>query len=233
MAIARPARKPGGALLQRFKPALIAIACLSVGYYTGRASQPGGSSLGRQPAAAAGGKVRYCCGRGVFAFWAQHSCFTVGFVSPVPLPIQVGSASSSGSSSGGSSSDSSPAAVKSVCENTCTGYTRNGVCDEGRPNAQAPPESQPDSAAVFEVLCDLGTDCGDCGPWVSLESCLVELVGGLTCCCCFPQGTWAAKLAGAIEAPLVSRPPRRLLPNIFLSAGAQQHGCERQLAAHR
>lgn len=72
-----------------------------------------------------------------------------------------------GSSSGGSrASEPAPAAVKSVCENTCAGFTNNGICDEGRPNAQATPESQPDSAAVFEVQCDLGTDCGDCGPWV-------------------------------------------------------------------
>jgi FkbM family methyltransferase len=75
-----------------------------------------------------------------------------------------GSSSSKGSSS--SASDPGPAAVKSVCENTCTGFAKNGVCDEGRPNAKATLETQPDSAAIFEVQCDLGTDCDDCGPWV-------------------------------------------------------------------
>lgn len=75
------------------------------------------------------------------------------------------------SSSGSRASEPAPAAVKSVCENTCAGFTNNGICDEGRPNAQATPESQPDSAAVFEVQCDLGTDCGDCGPWVSCCAC--------------------------------------------------------------
>mmetsp|Transcript_5374 Transcript_5374/g.11801 ORF Transcript_5374/g.11801 Transcript_5374/m.11801 type:complete len:538 (+) Transcript_5374:196-1809(+) len=44
------------------------------------------------------------------------------------------------------------------CQNTCP-HAGNKICDEGRF-----PYSAPLSAEV-PVKCDLGTDCGDCGPW--------------------------------------------------------------------
>ena len=51
-----------------------------------------------------------------------------------------------------------------MCEDTCPGHARNGVCNDGRPT---PDKDETDSMTIFEVLCDLGTDCSDCGPWVS------------------------------------------------------------------
>ncbi|PRW60388.1 A disintegrin and metallo ase with thrombospondin motifs 12 [Chlorella sorokiniana] len=145
MAIARPKRLHS-AVLRRFSPLLIALVCLTAGYFLGRGGgSPSSSGVPRSGAAAeGGGKVNTGSGgRGGGS---------------------GGSSSSKGSSS--SASDPGPAAVKSVCENTCTGFAKNGVCDEGRPNAKATLETQPDSAAIFEVQCDLGTDCDDCGPWV-------------------------------------------------------------------
>lgn len=54
----------------------------------------------------------------------------------------------------------------------------DGVCDEGRPlsgsggaTANANSTSSPDGKGVegkpdiSQLLCDLGTDCNDCGPW--------------------------------------------------------------------
>lgn len=115
--------------------------------------------------------------------------------------------SSSKTSSQSSQSDggSEPAlgAVKSVCENSCAGFANNGVCDEGRPNVQATAESLPDSAAVFEVQCDLGTDCADCGPWVRLlvrcwhAGWLVHSSSLLWHCCCL----------GRLLLPLSGPPP--------------------------
>ena len=35
----------------------------------------------------------------------------------------------------------------------------NGVCDEGRKEVASEPNK------FMQVLCDLGTDCADCGPW--------------------------------------------------------------------
>ncbi|EFN60043.1 hypothetical protein CHLNCDRAFT_133271 [Chlorella variabilis] len=56
------------------------------------------------------------------------------------------------------------------CEDSCAGFTRNGVCNEGRAtvqNAWSRQRVEQDPAnAALEVLCDLGTDCGDCGPWL-------------------------------------------------------------------
>lgn len=48
---------------------------------------------------------------------------------------------------------------RTVCSDTCAS-ARNGVCDEGRPSKGAAPSNE---SAV--VLCDLGTDCEDCGAW--------------------------------------------------------------------
>mmetsp|Transcript_5720 Transcript_5720/g.12635 ORF Transcript_5720/g.12635 Transcript_5720/m.12635 type:complete len:565 (+) Transcript_5720:140-1834(+) len=45
-----------------------------------------------------------------------------------------------------------------ICSNTCF-KANDGVCDEGRIQF---PEPSPSAATV---LCDLGTDCADCGPW--------------------------------------------------------------------
>lgn len=55
------------------------------------------------------------------------------------------------------------AIVKRVCEDTCLGHASNGVCDEGRP---ALLEGHQTDISTFEVFCDLGTDCSDCGAWV-------------------------------------------------------------------
>ncbi|KAL4427804.1 hypothetical protein ABPG75_001893 [Micractinium tetrahymenae] len=66
-----------------------------------------------------------------------------------------------------------PGLVKRLCEDSCTGFTRNGVCDEGRPTLpyRALWRRQQDPAqSVFQVHCDLGTDCGDCGTWYHTNS---------------------------------------------------------------
>lgn len=54
--------------------------------------------------------------------------------------------------------------IKTVCEDTCPGHANNGVCDDGRPSLSS--KEKVEQAAISLVLCDLGTDCGDCGPWV-------------------------------------------------------------------
>ncbi|GAX82272.1 hypothetical protein CEUSTIGMA_g9701.t1 [Chlamydomonas eustigma] len=56
--------------------------------------------------------------------------------------------------------------LQPVCKNTCL-KAHDGVCDEGRAAAFAPVSipSSTDSVKAVEVLCDLGTDCADCGAW--------------------------------------------------------------------
>ena len=46
-----------------------------------------------------------------------------------------------------------------VCHDSCP-TARNGACDEGRVGTSG--VVAPDS---FQVTCDLGTDCTDCGAW--------------------------------------------------------------------
>lgn len=53
---------------------------------------------------------------------------------------------------------SKPAAKQPVCLNTCP-HANNGVCNDGRQLAGR------ESPVSRQVLCDLGTDCADCGPW--------------------------------------------------------------------
>ncbi|GIL74023.1 hypothetical protein Vretimale_5047 [Volvox reticuliferus] len=70
--------------------------------------------------------------------------------------------------------------VRSHCSNTCF-KAFDGVCDEGRPPSNitlvGPDDMRRRRRArglramevakdVSELLCDLGTDCSDCGPWV-------------------------------------------------------------------
>lgn len=57
-----------------------------------------------------------------------------------------------------------PGPVRTVCENTCP-TARDGVCQDGRPS----PGSNATSfyETLHPVVCDLGTDCADCGPWVT------------------------------------------------------------------
>ncbi|EFJ49709.1 hypothetical protein VOLCADRAFT_89700 [Volvox carteri f. nagariensis] len=63
--------------------------------------------------------------------------------------------------------------VRSQCSNTCF-KALDGICDEGRPPSNATLPSGTDAqlrgvegnSQVSELFCDLGTDCGDCGPWV-------------------------------------------------------------------
>jgi hypothetical protein len=51
-----------------------------------------------------------------------------------------------------------PAVLDPVCLNTCF-KASDGVCDDGR-------TTNPEADVVMrKVLCDLGTDCKDCGPW--------------------------------------------------------------------
>ncbi|KAL6746244.1 hypothetical protein V8C86DRAFT_3149980 [Haematococcus lacustris] len=50
--------------------------------------------------------------------------------------------------------------ASAVCLNTCI-KARNGECNDGRPKLGAT-----DIGVPYEVLCDLGTDCDDCGAWV-------------------------------------------------------------------
>ncbi|KFM24864.1 A disintegrin and metalloproteinase with thrombospondin motifs 12 [Auxenochlorella protothecoides] len=53
--------------------------------------------------------------------------------------------------------------LTAVCTNTCP-KARDGVCQDGRQVLKAS-RQQP-----FPVLCDLGTDCEDCGPWITSAS---------------------------------------------------------------
>lgn len=84
------------------------------------------------------------------------------------VQVAEGDGGSGGSSIPDASASASAAAsararVKTVCEDSCPGQAKNGVCNDGRPT---PDKDQTDSMTIFEVLCDLGTDCSDCGPWV-------------------------------------------------------------------
>lgn len=48
-----------------------------------------------------------------------------------------------------------------ICNEECGApYSRNGVCDDGRPE---PVASSSYTGLQRPVLCDLGTDCADCG----------------------------------------------------------------------
>ncbi|KAL6784221.1 hypothetical protein ACKKBG_A05315 [Auxenochlorella protothecoides x Auxenochlorella symbiontica] len=64
----------------------------------------------------------------------------------------------------GTSRSIKPGPVRTVCENTCP-TARDGVCQDGRPG----PGSNATSfyETLHPVVCDLGTDCADCGPWVT------------------------------------------------------------------
>ncbi|RMZ52919.1 hypothetical protein APUTEX25_001038, partial [Auxenochlorella protothecoides] len=53
--------------------------------------------------------------------------------------------------------------LTAVCTNTCP-KARDGVCQDGRQVLKAS-RQQPSP-----VLCDLGTDCEDCGPWITSAS---------------------------------------------------------------
>ncbi|GMH44297.1 hypothetical protein BSKO_12231 [Bryopsis sp. KO-2023] len=46
--------------------------------------------------------------------------------------------------------------VRQVCEDTCR-FAGNGICEDGSDAAES----------EIKVLCDLGTDCSDCGPWAT------------------------------------------------------------------
>lgn len=48
-----------------------------------------------------------------------------------------------------------------ICSEECgVPYSRNGMCDDGRPE---PSNASAYDGTVRQVLCDLGTDCADCG----------------------------------------------------------------------
>lgn len=70
-----------------------------------------------------------------------------------------------GTSSSAGSSSTSAAGVKTVCEDSCAGHASNGVCDDGRPEVKLKAGTT-DTNTIYEVHCDLGTDCSDCGAWV-------------------------------------------------------------------
>lgn len=50
----------------------------------------------------------------------------------------------------------------SLCSDTCPA-AQDGVCQEGRRSMHRSGSGSADGP--LEVLCDLGTDCFDCGPW--------------------------------------------------------------------
>jgi hypothetical protein len=58
-----------------------------------------------------------------------------------------------------------PVRTPTACADSCA-TARDGVCDEGRPAAGAPPDTPP-PGGYWNVTCDLGTDCNDCGAWTS------------------------------------------------------------------
>ena len=55
---------------------------------------------------------------------------------------------------------------KEVCKNTCP-TANDGVCQEGRRHKSKREviTADEDQHEQYRVECDLGTDCGDCGPW--------------------------------------------------------------------
>lgn len=134
MIIKRRQRQPSRALVLL----LVAAICLAVGYVLGGSSQSAFSATSSTAASvSAGGDTA----------------------------TSRASSSAAGAGSGGNPSGAGGGGgVKTVCEDTCPGRARDGVCNEGRPHAKA--DAPPEKLAVFEVDCDLGTDCSDCGPWV-------------------------------------------------------------------
>lgn len=61
-------------------------------------------------------------------------------------------------------SSTKPLVPRSVCTNTCP-TARDGVCQDGRPGPGVDAEAF--YATARNVTCDLGTDCADCGAWVT------------------------------------------------------------------
>ena len=59
-------------------------------------------------------------------------------------------------------------AKRRTCTNTCF-KANDGVCDEARPISKGgkgkPAAPLFDNKPVVPLLCDLGTDCSDCGSW--------------------------------------------------------------------
>ena len=51
-------------------------------------------------------------------------------------------------------------ADEEICSDTCP-YSRDGVCQEGRADVNGTDSG----TGPYQVMCDLGTDCSDCGAW--------------------------------------------------------------------
>lgn len=129
-------RGPGCVLLL-----MVALTCLSAGFFLGNSSQLAERSV---VAAAATGSA-------------------AGASSTGSAAEQQGSSSDGNSSTGGASAHAGK--EKSVCDNSCP-TAGDGTCDDGRVH-RVGGEHAADSLSIFPVKCDLGTDCDDCGPWVS------------------------------------------------------------------
>lgn len=55
--------------------------------------------------------------------------------------------------------------IMSMLHNLLYGQANDGVCDDGRVKKKKAGEVPLTGADFAFVLCDLGTDCTDCGPW--------------------------------------------------------------------
>ncbi|KAL4449442.1 hypothetical protein ABPG77_007086 [Micractinium sp. CCAP 211/92] len=126
---------------------MVALICLAAGYLLGNSSRwAEASTQGSEAGTAA-------------ELQQEPTAGAAGVDAPASSVISGSSTqdvAAAGEAGGG-------ARVKTVCEDTCPGHAKNGVCNDGRPT---PEKDQTDSMTIFEVLCDLGTDCSDCGPWV-------------------------------------------------------------------
>lgn len=81
----------------------------------------------------------------------QASGFWISSQTPSRQQPAGGTGAIAAAAAGGDSRSSAPPEARSVCTDSCEGFARNGVCDEGRPKPDAPPEQQPDGLSVFQV----------------------------------------------------------------------------------
>ena len=113
-------------------------------------------------------------------------------------PQGAGAGGGGSASTAASASAAASASSKSACDDSCAGQANNGVCDEGRPEPKDAAATRADWQKVFTVLCDLGTDCGDCGPWVSRPGRCSQ-----STCCCAEQGCCSSRLPACLPAAVL------------------------------
>lgn len=176
------ALRPRGAASARRGPGtvmvgMVALICLAAGYLLGNSSRWAEASTQASEA-------------GTAAELQQEPTAGATGVDAAASSVNSGSSTQDAAAAGGAGGG---AGVKTVCEDTCPGHAKNGVCNDGRPT---PENDQTDSMTIFEVLCDLGTDCSDCGPWVRM---LPAVVGAAAACSMCLQKSSLPVLAGRLQ----------------------------------